>query len=109
MSKKLTVFKLYSMVMANTIKQFKSIPNKKASSFVNFDVENFYSSMSEKLLTDAVSYAKDRYNGRRTFNYNAFKVDTSLPKLQTVGEKKTVTRTLMFPWDVTMEWRFVSL
>ena len=60
-------------------------------------------------MTDAVSYAKDRYNGRRIFNYNAFKVDTSFPKLQTVGEKKTVTRTLMFPWDVTMEWRFASL
>ena len=40
------------------IKWFISIPNKKASSFVNFDNENFYSSISEKLLADAVSYAK---------------------------------------------------
>ena len=37
---------------------FKSISNKKASSFVNFDVKNFYPSISEKLLNDAVSYAK---------------------------------------------------
>ena len=43
---------------ANTIKWFKSIPNKKASSFVNFSVENFYPSISEKQLTDAISYAK---------------------------------------------------
>ena len=43
---------------ANTIKQFKNIPNKKASSFVNFDAENFYPSILEKLLTDAISYAK---------------------------------------------------
>ena len=43
---------------ANTIKSFKSIPNKKASSFINFDVEKFYSSISEKLLIDANSYAK---------------------------------------------------
>ena len=43
---------------ANTIKWFKSIPNKKASSFFNFDVENFYPSISEKLMTDAISYAK---------------------------------------------------
>ena len=43
---------------ANTIKWFKNIPNKKASSFVNFDAENFYPSISEKLLTDAISYAK---------------------------------------------------
>ena len=28
------------------------------SLFVNFDVENFYPSISEKLLTDAISYAK---------------------------------------------------
>ena len=40
------------------IKWFISIPNKKASSFVNFDNENFYSSISEKLLADVVSYAK---------------------------------------------------
>ena len=43
---------------ANTIKWFKNIPNKKASPFVNFDLENFYPSISEKLLTDTVSYAK---------------------------------------------------
>ena len=43
---------------ANTIKWFKSIPNKKLPLFVNFDVENFYPSISEKLLTDAISYAK---------------------------------------------------
>ena len=41
-----------------TIKWFKSIPNKKVSSFVNFDVENFYPSISEKLLTHGISYAK---------------------------------------------------
>ena len=47
---------------ANTIKWFKSIPNKKASPFVNFDEEKFYPSISEKLLTDAISYAKSLIN-----------------------------------------------
>ena len=37
---------------------FKNIKSKKASSFVNFDVENFYPSISIDLFTDAISYAK---------------------------------------------------
>ena len=37
---------------------FKNINDKKYSSFVNFDVENFYPSISEKLLIDAINYAK---------------------------------------------------
>ena len=43
---------------ANTIPWFKSIPDKKASSFVNFNVKNFYPSFLEKLSADAISYAK---------------------------------------------------
>ena len=37
---------------------FKNIKSKKTSSFVNFDVENFYSSISIDLFTDAISYEK---------------------------------------------------
>ena len=47
---------------ANAIKWFKNIPNKKASSFVNFDVEHFYPHILEKLLTDTISYAKSLIN-----------------------------------------------
>ena len=43
---------------ANTIKWIKSIPNEKASSFVKLGVENFYPSISEDLLTDAISCTK---------------------------------------------------
>ena len=39
----------------NIVKWFKSILNKKASSFVNVYVENFYPSILEKLLTNAIS------------------------------------------------------
>ena len=35
----------------------RNINNKKQSSFVNFDVENFYPSISEKLI-DAINFAK---------------------------------------------------
>ena len=40
------------------IKWFKNIANKKKSSFINFDVENFYPSISLQLFTDAINYAK---------------------------------------------------
>ena len=36
----------------------KNINSKKTSSFVNFDVENFYPSILLDLFTDAISYAK---------------------------------------------------
>ena len=60
-------------------------------------------------MTGAISYTKSLIDiTRRIFNYNAFKEDVSLPKLQNMGEKK-LTRTFMVPWDVTMERRFGNL
>ena len=43
---------------AQVITWFKNIKSKKTSSFVDFDVENFYPSISIDLFTDAISYAK---------------------------------------------------
>ena len=43
---------------SQVITSFKNIESKKTSSFVNFDVENFYPSISIDLFTDAISYAK---------------------------------------------------
>ena len=47
---------------SDAISWFKNINNKKQSSFVNFDVENFYPSISEKLLIDAINFAKSSAN-----------------------------------------------
>ena len=44
--------------IAQVITWFKNIKSKKTSSFVNFDVETFYPSISIDLFTDAISYAK---------------------------------------------------
>ena len=44
---------------SDVVKWFKSIPEKRVSSFVNFDVENFYSSISMKLFTNSIKYAKN--------------------------------------------------
>ena len=43
---------------SQVITSFKNIKSKKTSSFVNFDVENFYPSISIDLFTGAISYAK---------------------------------------------------
>ena len=43
---------------AQVITWFKNIKSKKTSSFVDFDVENFYPSISIDLFTDAISCAK---------------------------------------------------
>ena len=39
---------------------FKNLKNKKRLKFVVFDIENFYPSISEKLLTDALNFAKGK-------------------------------------------------
>ena len=41
------------------IDQFKNIPNKKSCYFMVFDIESFYSSISEKLFKEAIQYAKN--------------------------------------------------
>ena len=44
---------------SDVIKRFKSIPEKRMSSFISFNVENFYPSISIKLFTDPIKYAKN--------------------------------------------------
>ena len=66
---------------SQVITSFKNIKSKKTSSFVNFDVENFYPSISIDLFTGAISYAKTITNidddqlsmimkSRKTFLFN---------------------------------------
>ena len=47
---------------SDVISWFKNINKKKQSSFINFDVKNFYPSISEKLLIDALNFAKSSIN-----------------------------------------------
>ena len=47
---------------SDAISWFKNVNNKKQPSFINFDVENFYPSISEKLLIDALNFAKSSIN-----------------------------------------------
>ena len=43
---------------SSVIEWFKNINNKEKSSFVRFDIESFYSSITEELFTKAVEFAK---------------------------------------------------
>ena len=42
----------------SVIKWFKNIPNKANHIFTIFDIDSFYPSITEKLLTNAINYAK---------------------------------------------------
>ena len=47
---------------SDAISWFKNINNKKKSSLLKFDVENFYPSISVKRLIDAINFAKSSAN-----------------------------------------------
>ena len=47
---------------SDAISWFKNINNKNKSSLLNFDVENFYPSISVKRLIDAINFAKSSAN-----------------------------------------------
>ena len=47
---------------SDAISWFKNINSKKKSSLLNFDVENFYPSISVKRLIDAINFAKSSAN-----------------------------------------------
>ena len=44
---------------STVIDWFKNIPDKKSCYFMEFDIENFYPSISEKLFNEAIQYAKN--------------------------------------------------
>ena len=52
----------------SVIKWFKNIPNKANHIFTIFDIDSFYPSITEKLLTNAINYAKQyvKINSRET-------------------------------------------
>ena len=43
----------------SVIEWFKGLDNKKSLSFIQFDIVDFYPSISEKLFKDALNYAKN--------------------------------------------------
>ena len=94
---------------AQVITCFTNIKSKKTSFLVNFDVENFYPSISIDLFTDAISYKKTITNidddqlsimiqSRKTLLFNNIE-----PWVKKLGKKNLTLR-----WTVKIAWRFVS-
>ena len=76
---------------------------------MNFDVENFYPSISIDLFTDAISYAK------AITNIDGDQLSVIMQSRKTLlfsnnepWVKKLRKKTMRFRWVVTMERRFVS-
>ena len=73
---------------SDSISWLKNINNKKQSSFINFDVENFYPSISEKLLIDALNFAViNKYNRTRSIHNYAIKKNPAFPEFRIMGQK----------------------
>ena len=94
---------------ASTLSWFNNIPSKADCKFLKFDIVDFYPSISEKLLTDAIEYA------------NKFvKIDKKI--IETImhcaslccsvkekhGPKSRMTNSTS-PWGLKMVLRYVSL
>ena len=90
------------------ISWFKNFPYKKRCKFLTFDVINFYPSISEKLLDEAITFAKQFVkisNDNRRIIYHCRK------SLLFSKDSTWIKRTAHFLtslWDPMMEWKYVS-
>ena len=111
---KFSTFRLINPSKSEIGKISKPIPYKinNASvdqAFVIFDVENFYPSISEKLLTDAISYAKS-FIDITDEEYSLIMHSRNILLFQNseLWVKKDGNEDFDVPMVVTMERRFVS-
>ena len=76
---------LFAMDFGNGFRAFGGYRGM-SSSFVNFDVENFYPSISMKIFTDSVKYAK-----------NLIEIKILLSQKSELWVKKSGTKNFDFP------------
>ena len=93
----------------NVVKWFEGIPDKSVSSLVNFDVKNFYPSISMKLFTDSIKYARNLIeitDKDLLIIMQARK--TLLLQAQNHGLKNQEPNILTSPWGAMTEQKYVS-
>ena len=86
--------------MSEVIKWFQNIKNKKLHTFTVFDIQEFYPSIGEKLLKDAILFAQTHANISRKDHY-CFIITSH-------GLKKIAMVTSMSLWEVTTEQKCLS-
>lgn len=83
----------------DTISWFTSIPNKNRHTFLSFDIVNFYPSISEQLLDDAINWSKQF----TTISENDIKIIKHARKSLLFNNGKTWTKqNSLNSFDVTM-------
>ena len=88
---------------------FKNINNKKQSSFTNFDIENFFPSISEKLLTDALNLAKSSINiTEQELSIIMQSKKSCFSRIQNHGSKNLEMKISTYLWAAAMVLRYVS-
>ena len=93
----------------SVIEWYCNIKQKDQCSFVVFDIEHFYPSVSEKLLDKAILFAKSHYN----FTPDELEIVLHSRKSflfwnQSTWVKSMVMKILTFLWDVMMERKYAS-
>ena len=87
---------------SSVIEWFVNIKEKERSSFMVFDIESFYPSITEHLFTNAIRFAKQI---TKISNYGMSLINQSQ---KTLFNEKMVVKILMSQWDVLVERRCVN-
>ena len=87
---------------SSVIECFVNIKEKERSSFMTFDIESFYPSITERLFTNAIRFAKQI---TEISNYDMSLINQSR---KTLFNEKMVVKILMSQWDVLVERRCVN-
>ena len=81
------------------MKWFIDISNKKHCSFIQLDIKEFYPSINENILTNAIQFAK----------LHTTIDDKDLRLIIHFGKRNQQKAALMLPWAVLMVLKYVNL
>ena len=88
---------------------FKKIENKDKYKFMIFDIKDFYSSLSKKLLDDSINFARQHVQIKKKISVlSNTQENHSFTTRKFHGKRKTPTF-LMQQWELTMDLKFVKL
>ena len=93
---------------SNVVNWFNNIENKKDCSFIQFDIKEFYPSITEEILEEAISYAKS------PIDIDDHKIRTikhcskSLLFYNNVAWKKLRQVVLTSPWAIMMALKYAN-